>query len=121
MILEQEGILEDVMQTEINNLRSAHELVRDLVRAEEGRARRHLESGSFPSELDAGIGSSRRPETLPSYSAPPPQYEEELAGDLTVVDGFLYTPSNTDDTPASSVIDCTPRLSFETGRTTLTK
>merc|ERR1711939_1219319 len=39
MILEQEGILEDVMQNEIRNLQSASDFVRDIIRAEEGRAR----------------------------------------------------------------------------------
>lgn len=125
MILEQEGLLDDVMQNEIRNLRTAHDLVRDLVRAEEGRARLHIDAAApfMPTDLEAGLGSSSRDvaESLPSYAAPPPRYEEELAGDLTVVDGFRYVPSSTDDTPESSVIDCSPRLSFETGRTTLTR
>jgi hypothetical protein len=54
------------------------------------------------------------------YSMPPPLYEEELEGDLTVVDGFQYTPTSSsvdDDTPDSSVIDCSPRMSYDTGRT----
>merc|ERR1712169_34309 len=68
--------------------------------------------------LEAGVGPSRLSDIPPSYSAPP-AYEEELAGELTVVDGFRYTPSNTDDTPESSIVDCSPRLSFETGRSTI--
>lgn len=126
MILEQEGILEDVMQQEIVTLRNATDLVRDLVRAEEGRARteQHGRYGGYlpqypPTELDAGEGSSRLSDVPPSYLAPPPRYEEDLEGELTVVDGFRYTPSNTDDTPESSIIDCSPRLSLETGRSTI--
>ena len=53
----------------------------------------------------------------------PPLYEQELAGEMTVVDGFSYvhdfTPSATDSTPDSSVVDCSPRLSFETGTTSV--
>ncbi|KAK5190319.1 hypothetical protein LTR96_006332 [Exophiala xenobiotica] len=129
MILEQEGILEDVMQNEIRNLQvqSASDFVRDIIRAEEGRVRSdhrgHVYENGYsraytPAELEAGVGSSRLSDIPPSYSAPP-AYEEELAGELTVVDGFRYTPSNTDDTPESSVVDCSPRLSFETGRSTI--
>jgi hypothetical protein len=72
-------------------------------------------------------------------SQPPPGYEEELQGDIDVADGFMYMPtfgggnnplleggdgdgdSGVDDaTPDSSVVDCSPRMSFDTGRTTLT-
>ena len=126
MLLEQEGLLEDVMQSEIRTLQNATDLVRDLVRAEEGRARTDLNaypSGYYsrysPAELEVGVGSSRLSDVPPSYVAPPPRYEEELEGELTVVDGFRYTPSNTDDTPESSIVDCSPRLSFETGRSTI--
>jgi len=58
------------------------------------------------------------------YSLPPPQYEEELEGDLQVVDGFRYTPSSSSadlDTPDSSVVDCSPRMSSDTVRTVLTR
>ncbi|KAJ4524892.1 hypothetical protein HRR83_000530 [Exophiala dermatitidis] len=125
MVLEQEGLLEDVMQNEIRTLRNASDLVRDLVRVEEGRARLNIyphpqpHYPSYSAELDAGVGSSHFSDLPPSYAAPPPRYEEELEGDLTVVDGFRYTPSNTDDTPESSIIDCSPRLSLETGRSTI--
>jgi len=129
MILDQEGILEDVMQNEIRSLRNASDLVRDLVRAEEGRARGDTYHHAYPDEYhhaysaaaqhDAGVGSSRGSDIPPSYVAPPPRYEEEIEGEITVVDGFRYTPSNTDDTPESSIIDCSPRLSFETGRSTI--
>ena len=71
------------------------------------------------------------------YSLPPPHYEQELEGDMDVVDGFMYSPTfsnrhshvqttedgeaDADDaTPDSSVVDCSPRMSFDTGRTSLT-
>jgi hypothetical protein len=130
MILEQEGLLEGVMQNEIRSLRNASDLVRDLVRAEEGRARgggggandyHHPypdgRGGYSAPELDAGVGSSREAPP-PSYGMPPPRYEDEIEGEITVVDGFRYTPSNTDDTPDSSVVDCNTRLSLDTGRST---
>lgn len=127
LILEQEGISDDVMQKEIRTLRNASDLVSDLIRAEEGRARPEYDSyhhevyvpAYSPAELDAGVGSSRLSDVAPSYVTPPPRYEEEFDGELTVVDGFQYTPSTTDDTSASSIVDCSPRLSFETGRSTI--
>ncbi|EXJ77064.1 hypothetical protein A1O3_10222 [Capronia epimyces CBS 606.96] len=126
MVLEQEGLLEDVMQNEIRTLRNASDLVRDLVRVEEGRARfnvcnhaHHPPYPYSPAEHAGGIGSSNFSEVPPLYVAPPPRYEEELEGELTVVDGFRYTPSNTDDTPDSSIIDCSSRLSLETGGSTI--
>lgn len=77
-------------------------------------------------EMDAGSSSSSnsrgRRDSLPMYSLPPPRYEDELDGDMTVVDGFQYTPTTSvDDTPDSSVIDCSPRMSCDTGRTVVTK
>jgi len=73
-------------------------------------------------ELDAGSSSSTisSGNVLPFYSLPPPRYEEEIEGEMTVVDGFRYTPTSTDDTPDSSVIDCSPRMSCDTGRTVVT-
>merc|ERR1712169_63190 len=67
MILEQEGILEDVMQNEIRNLQSASDFVRDIIRAEEGRARsdhhghvyQNGYSRAYTPELEAGVGPSR--------------------------------------------------------------
>ena len=147
LILQQEGVLEDVMQSEIRNLGAAQEIADGMMRAEEGRARLYQLAnmpGSYravpsPSssqatrvvELDAEhqFPTISRTNTLPSYRSragslsalPPPLYEEELEADMTVVDGFQYTPSNTGSTPASSIIDCSPRLSVETGRTTLNR
>ena len=109
LILQQEGVLEAVMQTEIRNLEVAAEL-------EEGRRGARVISQSRQ-ELDGQPGTSRPNEqgfyTI-EYSAPPPQYEAELDDDMMVVDGFGYTPSNTDETPDSSVVDFSPRMSTET-------
>lgn len=108
-----------VVNREISNLRAAHQMVGDMMRAEEGQSRfthptRHSRSAS---------GS----ESLPSYRSGPPGYESGMEGDISVVDGFTgYTPSVTEDTPSatdespdtdSSIVDCSPRLSFETQRT----
>ncbi|KIW22400.1 uncharacterized protein PV07_12289 [Cladophialophora immunda] len=127
MILDQESLLEegdDGLQKEIRTLRNASDFVRDLVQAEEGRSRSgyrgHCDREGFePAELDAGVGSSGLSDIAPSYVTPPPRYEEELEGEIVVVDDFRYTPSNTDDTPESSIVDCSPRLSLETGRSTI--
>ena len=116
LILQQEGVLEAVMQTEIRNLEVAAEL-------EEGRRGARVISQSRQ-ELDGQPGTSRPNEqgfyTI-EYSAPPPQYEAELDDDMMVVDGFGYTPSNTDETPDSSVVDFSPRMSTETLLTNTTK
>jgi hypothetical protein len=102
--------------------------------AEEGRSRLYRAANrpgavlAAPAELDAA-GSSRRGRrnsTSLSLSSlpPPPRYDEELEGDLTVVNGFQYTPRSSsvdDDTPDSSVVDCSPRMSCDTGRTMITR
>lgn len=131
LILEQEGILEDAMQDELRTLRSAHAIVEEMYDAEEGRSRLYRAAnrpGASVTELDAA-GSSRRGRSRSAGATsldrlpPPPRYEEELEGDLTVVDGFQYTPSSSsvDDTPDSSVIDCSPRVSSDTVRTVVTR
>lgn len=74
---------------------------------------------------------------------PPPSYDQELGDDIDVVDGFTYSPTfgagqnisyshshilidgygereGDDTTPDSSVVDCSPRMSFDTGRSTYT-
>jgi hypothetical protein len=164
LILEQEDVLEDVMQDEIRGLRVAQEIVGEMVRAEEGRARLYQEanmpqhqrpytaaefesSSSHPpfsptaptlSRIDSLPRYARRSSNVSSNSAgssvPPPQYEQELEGDIDVVDGFTYSRTfgagnshtleygydGTDDSsPDSSVVDCSPRMSFDTGRTSL--
>jgi hypothetical protein len=120
---------------EIAALRNAHELVNDLVRAEEGRISDPIPvPGASPAELEAGGGLSfRRTNSLPSYRSDaggtePPGYEDELNGEIIVADGFRYTPTAAStpsgtgitpgSTPGSSVVDIgSPRLSAETGRT----
>lgn len=137
LILQQEGILEDAMQAELRELQGACEVVSDIVRAEEGRNRHYnpaqhpSQQHASPAELDAGAsGLMRRSNSLPGYesrseggySTEPPGYDEELGEELAVVDGFMYaplqyTPSASEDTPGSSVVDCSPRLSEETRET----
>lgn len=115
LIIEQEGILESAMQAEIHELRNAHEVVNDMVRAEEGR---------YIHELDSGIvGVRPNSLSLPEYdsrsesgSTEPPTYEEQMAGN-SVVDGFQYTPEGTRSTPASSVVDTSPRVSLDSRET----
>jgi hypothetical protein len=97
-----------VVNREISNLRAAHQFVGDLMRAEEGESRFTASGG--PTLI--------RSESLPSYTSAPPGYASGLEGDISVIDGFTgYTPSNTGSTPESSIIDCSPRMSFETQRT----
>ena len=111
LIIDQESILESAMQAEIHELRKAHEMVNDMVMAEEGR---------YIHELDGGL---TRRSSLPGYDSrsesgatEPPSYEEQLAGD-SVADGFQYTPEGTASTPASSVIDTSPRVSLDSRET----
>lgn len=126
LVLRQEGVLEGVMQGEIRNLERANEIANDMVRAEEGRARLYYQVNLPPSrrngpavDFDPDTSSSSHSIITPSsYTVPPPTYDEELEGEITVVDGFQYTPSASEDTPDSSVIDCSPRDSMETVRTT---
>lgn len=115
LIIEQESILESAMQAEIHELRNAHEVVNDMVRAEEGR---------YIHELDGGMSGVRLHSiSLPDYdsrsesgSTEPPTYEEQLAG-FSVVDGFQYTPEGTRSTPGSSVVDTSPRISLDSRET----
>jgi len=111
LILEQEGVLETAMQAEIHELRNAHEVVNDIVRAEEGR---------YIHELDVGL---TRQNSLPDYDSrsesggtEPPSYEEQIVAE-SVVDGFQYTPQGSEGTPASSVVDTSPRISFDSRET----
>lgn len=110
------------MQNDINTLRTAHELAEEMMHAEEGRARLYYQANLPPSRpTPVELDTRNRRDSSTSYISAPPTYEEELEGDMTVVDGFSYTPSGTDETPDSSVVDCSPRLSFETSTSVLTK
>ena len=142
LILQQEGVLEDAMQHDIDTLRVAQALASEMAEAEEGRGRLYRQANTPVSSVTEQryeyrsyrppspiihthtYASPRRHSTASSSStqfSQPPLYEQELAGEMTVVDGFSYafTPSATDSTPDSSVVDCSPRLSFETGTTSV--
>jgi hypothetical protein len=144
LIQAQEGVLEDVMQQEILQLRAAHDVVNDLVReAEEGRVIGHapcncqriahpyspsIASTYPPTTLSSEVPSRplSRTDTLPSYrSGPPsepPNYESEVDMSEIVANGFRqYVSSSTSEvashwTPDSSVVDVSPRPSAETLR-----
>ncbi|KAI9831782.1 MAG: hypothetical protein M1819_004679 [Sarea resinae] len=120
LILEQEGILEEAMQVEIRELRNAHNVVGSLALAEEGRA-------GVPAPIDANgvdVGGLRRTDSLPDYrseagsttESEPPAYDENDGTEQSsvVADGFQYTPCGSDWTPESSVVDTSPRRSFDT-------
>ena len=113
------------MQAEIATLRTAEGLAREMLAAEEGRGRVYREanglagpSSPLPVELDA---RSRRSSSSSDSLLPPPRYSMELEGDMYVVDGFRYSPNEsttTFETAESSVVDCSPRMSCETVRST---
>jgi hypothetical protein len=141
LIQEQESVLEDAMQAEIRQLRAAHDVVNDLVRgAEEGRIGHapcncrppyspSLASTYPPTSMSSEVPSRplSRTDSLPSYRSnppsEPPNYESEVDMSQVVANGFRrYTTSSTLSettshwTPASSVIDVSPRPSAETLR-----
>jgi hypothetical protein len=126
-----------VVRPQINSLRATHQLVGEMVHPSLPSSSRPI-TVAVVAELDADRASLRSGETLPPYSLPPPSYRGGLGSEFSVVDGFTgYTPSNTsataltDATPSesegeadlateSSVVDCSPRLSFESARTMTT-
>ena len=102
-VIEQEEILETVMKDEIRTLRNAHRAVGGLSAAEEGR-------NNYIYEAEA---SERRRSvvTLPGYESEgtqPPGYDENRT---RIVDEFRYTLAESEDTPDSSVISTSPRIS----------
>lgn len=102
-VIEQEDVLESVMKDEICALRHAHRVVSGVSAAEEGR-------NNYIYEAEA---SERRRSvvTLPGYEsegAQPPRYEENR---IRAVDAFRYTLAESEDTPDSSVISTSPRIS----------
>ena len=137
LILEQEGLLEEAMQEEIRQLRTAHDVVNGIVQAEEGRygpsqRQSHDEQitpNSSRRSSNASDGFSQplsRTSSLPSYTTEPgsaglPEYEEHSEETSNVANGFSqYTPNSSSDhdwTPGSSIIDVSPRQSAETMRT----
>lgn len=107
-VLAQEEILEDVMKDEIIGIISADGLEYDVSAAEEGRNRYIYDPG--PSRL--AFERRRSVATLPGYESEgtqPPGYEESR---MRTVDGFRYRPTiESEDTPDSSVISTSPRIS----------
>lgn len=127
-----------LLGADINSLRRAHEIVGQLVRAEQSRmpgSHAHLHhvhpySDGAEASSSSSVRSLRTTTTLPPYAPPPPRYSQELSPDTQVVDGFRYTPSQSDATTTSSassfvfddadlatessVVDCASRISIDT-------
>lgn len=104
-VLAQEEILEDVMKNDISAIIFADGLEHDVSAAEEGRNDYIYDPG--PSRL--AFERRRSVATLPGYESEgtqPPGYEERT------VDGFRCRPTiESEDTPDSSVISTSPRIS----------
>lgn len=107
-VLAQEEILEDVMKDDISAIISADGLEYDVSAAEEGRNHYIYDPG--PSRL--AFERRRSVATLPGYESEgtqPPGYEE---GSMRTVHGFRCRPTiESEDTPDSSVISTSPRIS----------
>lgn len=102
-VVEQESVLDVAMNDDIRALRYAHVVVSGISAAEEGR-------NNYVYEAEA---SDRRRSvvTLPGYESDgiqPPGYDENR---ISVVDGFRYVLAESVDTPDSSVISTSPRIS----------
>ena len=105
------------MHTGIAELRDAHIIVNDLIRAEEEGRGLHI------SELDGRErrGARRRGDSLPGYESDesgPPAYDDKIfvIDGVAFVDGFQYMPDGIENTPDSSVVETSPRISMEIGR-----
>ena len=104
LVLQQEEILETVMKEEIHALRRAYHMESAVVAAEEGR-------NDYVYEGDSRSERRRSMATLPGYESEgtqPPGYESDT---ISVSDGVPYTPVDSEDTPDSSVISTSPRIS----------
>ena len=105
LVLQQEEVLETVMKDEIRALRHAYQQENNVVAAEEGR-------NHYMHEIDNRSERRRSMTTLPGYESEgtqPPGYESDA---VSVSDRFLlYTPVDSEDTPDSSVISTSPRIS----------
>lgn len=105
-VLQQEDILEEVMKEDIRKLRNVHRAENRMDAAERGRS-------IYVYDSDDSRRRSR--ETLPGYESDgtqPPSYEHGVDGAVTrVADGFRYIPADREDTPESSVISTSPRIS----------
>lgn len=106
--LAQEEILEHVMKDEISAVILADGFDYDVSAAEEGRNRYIYDPG--PSRV--AFERRRSVATLPGYESEgtqPPGYEESR---MRTADGFRYRPTiESEDTPDSSVISTSPRIS----------
>lgn len=105
LVFQQEEVLETVMKAEIRALRQAYRDGSSVVAAEEGR-------NNYVYDVDNRSERRRSMTTLPGYESEgtqPPGYES----DAVSVSGtsFLYTPVDSEDTPDSSVISTSPRIS----------
>lgn len=124
-----------IVGADINSLRRAHEIVGQLMRAEEGRLGQDSSSGNVTPSSSRSVRSLQTVTTLPAYAPPPPRYSQELSRDLDVVDGFRYTPTRSEATEIassassfvmndddlcteSSVVDCQSRMSLDTASAT---
>ena len=103
-VFQQEEILEAVMKDEIRTLRQPYGGESSIQAAEEGRSDFEDLDGRFDRRRSIAT-------TLPGYESEgtlPPAYDSEV---VSVVDGFRYTPSDSANTPDSSVISTSPRIS----------
>lgn len=114
------NIEDHIIGSNIESLRRAHEIVGQLMLAEEGRSQTHPQLQICPQfqpdrntqyynhgpnlpSSSRSVHSIRTTTTLPAYIPPPPRYSQELAREIhDVVDGFRYTPTQSGHTPSSS-------------------
>lgn len=105
LVLQQEEVLETVMKDEIRALCHAYREENNVIAAEEGRTH-------YIYDIDNRSERRRSMTTLPGYESEgtqPPGYESDA---VSVSDRFLlYTPVDSEDTPDSSVISTSPRIS----------
>ena len=107
-VLQQEEILEAVMKEDIRALRNSHRVVSNITAAEEGRT-------DFVYDSD-GSEARRSRDTLPGYESDatqPPGYEIDPGSceEPRISDEFRYNPAENEDTPDSSVVSTSPRIS----------
>ena len=98
------------MQKEITNLRDAHSFVENILRATSGMYR-SAKRASSRSSLRAP--RRRFSDAASEKSLLPPYSPEVVDEEILVVDGlhFSIAPRRRRDTPASSIIDTSPRES----------
>lgn len=103
-VLEQESLLESVMEDEIRILRNANRIESSIDAAEEGRNDYIYDRGG-PSER------RRSMVTLPGYESEgtqPPGYESDVG---SIIAAIRSRPIEDEDTPDSSIISTSPRIS----------